>query len=476
MLKITFRQSMLSGFLLIAVLLSLAAVRSWLLLERFAENSQSANAQALLIKASIQEVSARTVDSERSMRQYLVLNDKALRTRFDTNLAQASANIAQLQSMPGQLFGALPDDWRRAAEALSQGVHEGWPESRLLPYLASLGELNTALDERGQRWITEQNSVRAQELEQSRLYLTAWVTLAVLGAFLVALSMGWWLSRPVMAIERIIMRLGASRFDEAVQVHGPDDLRQIGQRLDWLRIRLRDLEADRERALRHVSHELKTPLTALREGIGLLKDEVGGPLGATQAEIVDILQHNVLSLQRHIEGLLRLNALSNVALGVHQQPVSLSALLHAVVHGRALQIQARHLRVEQHAPPLSALLDEEKLGVVLDNLLSNAIDFSPDGGLIRLQASLSDRCLRIVCSDQGPGVALSDVERIFEPFAQGQRMPAVARQGSGVGLSIVRELMVAMGGRIQLLNGGSDEGGAIFQIEMPCERAAGKET
>ena len=60
MLKITFRQSMLSGFLLIAVLLSLAAVRSWLLLERFAENSQSANAQALLIKASIQEVSART--------------------------------------------------------------------------------------------------------------------------------------------------------------------------------------------------------------------------------------------------------------------------------------------------------------------------------------------------------------------------------------------------------------------------------
>ena len=160
---------------------------------------------------------------------------------------------------------------------------------------------------------------------------------------------------------------------------------------------------------------------------------------------------------------------------MHKQPVSLSALLHAVVHGRALQIQARHLRVEHHAPPLCALLDEEKLGVVLDNLLSNAIDFSPDGGLIRLQASLGERRLRIVCSDQGPGVALADAERIFEPFAQGQRVPAVARQGSGVGLSIVRELMAAMGGRVQLLNGGGDDGGAVFQIELPCEIFTGKE-
>ena len=81
------------------------------------------------------------------------------------------------------------------------------------------------------------------------------------GAFLVALAMSWWLSRPIGSIERAIEHLGESRFDEPVTVGGPVDLRQVGRRLDWLRRRLEALESDRERTLRHVSHELKTPLT-----------------------------------------------------------------------------------------------------------------------------------------------------------------------------------------------------------------------
>jgi len=117
----------------------------------------------------------------------------------------------------------------------------------------------------------------------------------------VAVVMGWWLVRPVRHLEQAIVRLGASRFDEPVTVGGPADLRQLGKRVDWLRQRLAELEADRERALRHVSHELKTPLTALKEGVSLLREEVPGPLGEGQREVVDILQHTVRVLQEQIE-------------------------------------------------------------------------------------------------------------------------------------------------------------------------------
>ena len=110
------------------------------------------------------------------------------------------------------------------------------------------------------------------------MHLTLLVAAAVMGAFLVALAMGWWLSRPIQTLERSIGRLGGDFFDEPVIVQGPADLRQGGGRLDWLRLRLGELEANRERTLRHVSRELTTPLTALREEIALLQEGVVGLL------------------------------------------------------------------------------------------------------------------------------------------------------------------------------------------------------
>ncbi len=470
MIRISFRQSMLAGFLLIALLLSWAAVRSWLVLEQFVEQSRRGSEQALQLTASIQELAERTVDLERSTRQFMVLSDPALLERFDANVGHSLEAIQRLEAIPGESLGTLPGDWRQAIEQLSHGLHRSAPRADLLPFLSRLTEVNSELGNSGQRWVDEQHATMMTELEQGRLRLTRLVAAAVGGAFLVALAMSWWLSRPIESIERSIEHLGESRFDAPVMVRGPADLRRVGRRLDWLRRRLGELEADRERTLRHVSHELKTPLTALREGIALLQEGVVGSLEGSQQEVVDILQHNVMTLQGHIESLLRLNATSLDARQLSYRPLLLKKLLADVVHGRELQIQARRLTVQRDAPAITRLLDGEKLQVALDNLLSNAIDFSPEGGLIRLEATVTNDTLCIACIDQGPGIANEDARRIFEPFVQGSRPAPTPRQGSGVGLSIVRELTAAMGGRVLLVPSSEKAPGANFRIEVPCER------
>ena len=472
MIRLSFRQSMLAGFLLIALLLSWAALRSWLVLEQFVEQSRQGSEQALQLSASIQELAERTVDLERSTRQFMVLNDAALLGRFDENVGNSLDAVKRLESVPGEPLGKLPGAWRQAVEQLSQGLHQA--ESRasragLVPVLNRLAGVNSELEHTGRRWIDAQQASMLAELEQSRQHLTRLVMAAVVGAFLVALAMGWWLARPIVSLERSIERLGESRFDEPVTVGGPADLRRVGRRLDWLRRRLGELEAERERTLRHVSHELKTPLTALREGIALLQEEVVGSLEGAQLEVVDILQDNVMALQRHIESLLRLNAAAFEARRLCYRPLLLIKLLADVVQGRELQIQARQLSVLADAPAITRTLDGDKLLVALDNLLSNAIDFSPEGGVIRLQAEVVDNILSIACIDQGPGIAAEDAERIFEPFVQGGRASPTPRQGSGVGLSIVRELMTAMGGRVLLMPGNWNAPGANFRIEVPCE-------
>lgn len=463
---------MLSGFMLITLLLSWAALRSWLELEHFVEQSRRSSEQALQLSSSIRELAERTVDLERSSRQFIVLNDAALLERFDENVTHSLEAVKRLESARDNPLGELPGNWRQAVVQLSDSLHQSVPRAVRAPELASilnrLSDLNAELGLNARRWIDERRATMLLELEQSRQHLTRLVAVAVVGAFMVALAMSWWLARPIVCLERSIERLGQSRFDEPVSVHGPADLRRVGRRLDWLRLRLSDLESGRERALRHVSHELKTPLTALREGIALLQEEVVGSLQGAQQEVVDILHHNVMALQRDIESLLRLNAVSFEARRQSCHPLVLRKLLDDVVRGRELQIQSRHLTVQCEAPAITRLLDEEKLQVALDNLLSNAIDFSPEGGVIRLEAALIENCINIACIDQGPGIAAEDAERIFEPFVQGGRASPTPRQGSGVGLSIVRELMTAMGGRVLLVPCIGNAPGAIFRLEVPC--------
>lgn len=467
MIRISFRQGLLLGFTVIVLLLGGAVVRSWLVVERLVEQSRRASAQAVELTAAIQELSDRSIDIERSARQYLVLGDPLLHQRFAAHLAQSLVVIDRLEQQAAEPLTPLLAGWRSVAEALRDSLEKKIGEGDLAPLLRRLSELNGSLNQARQRWIDAQSRTMLADLEQSRLRL-GWQVAMALGALpMVLLAMVWWLLRPIRQLESAIGRLGTNRFDEEIRVGGPADLRQLGHRLDWLRLRLAELEADRERALRHVSHELKTPLTALKEGVALLQDEVLGDLGENQREVVEILQHNVANLQQQIESLLSLNAAVFEARSLQPARVELARLIQRIVQRRELHAQSRQVSVAVELGDLAvAVLDEEKLSVVLDNLLSNAIDFSPPGGVVRLVVRRGEAGLRFECIDEGPGIAPEDRQRIFDPFVQGRQAAPAPRRGSGVGLSIVRELVRVMGGQSGLE---SAERGAHFFVELPDE-------
>jgi two-component system sensor histidine kinase GlrK len=129
-----------------------------------------------------------------------------------------------------------------------------------------------------------------------------------------------------------------------------------------------------------------------------------------------------------------------------------------------LQWRARELTIEIIGERVLVALDPEKIGVVLANLLSNAIRYSPLQSTIRLELSILPGLVCIDIRDQGAGVALVDRERIFEPFYRGQHQPTDVVRGSGIGLSIVHEYVAAHGGRIELL---AEPVGAHFRMELP---------
>jgi two-component system sensor histidine kinase GlrK len=463
----SFQQLLLFAFLLITALLVGVALRSVFQYDALMTQSRDAAARALTLSGAAQSLAERSAAMERAGRQSLVLNDAVLRRRFDDAARDAHGVIDRL--VANGLTVEAADEWREqiaAIEAQMIGPQETAlaRESTMALQFRDLDGYNTQIAQQAQMQIETQNTALDDRIESARTRLMREVLAASGLAVALALAFGIWLARPFKRLERAIVVMGENRLDEPIDIRGPSDVRRVSEQLEWLRLRLTELDADKARFLRHVSHELKTPLAALREGVSLLEDGVTGALNPAQREVAQILQQNTVALQGQIEALLRFNAAAFEARQLHRERVALLPLIEEQVYAQRLQWQAQGLEVRTEGEDLQVTADRTKLGTAIANLLSNAIRFSTRGGLITLRVSGEPGVARIEIADAGPGIAQGDRQRIFEPFFRGERQPEHAVKGTGIGLSIVQEYIAAHGGSVELL---ADGPGARFRIELP---------
>ena len=264
--------------------------------------------------------------------------------------------------------------------------------------------------------------------------------------------------------------MGQGELHKAVHVDGPQDLVYFGERLDWMRRRLLKLEEQKTRFLQHVSHELKTPLTAMREGADLLAEGVAGKLSEEQQRIARILHSNSVQLQRRIEDLLNYSALQTKKAALIKYEANLKQIVDAVLQDQNLIIMSKGLRMDLSCPELMLDCEEKKIKIIVDNLLSNAVKFSPPKGCIRIWTSEINGFAQLDIVDAGPGVDEADREKVFEPFYQGRRVLESHVRGTGLGLSIAREYALAHGGNIELVPHHGT--GAHFRLLLPLRDMA----
>ncbi|WP_236962358.1 sensor histidine kinase [Hydrogenophaga sp. SL48] len=466
-LRFSFPQLLLVAFLLIGALLGAAALRALFTLDTMMAQGRESTAQAIALSTAAQSLRERSLTMERAARQSLVLGDRQLRQRFFEAAGQSRDILRRLEG--NELPADFSRNWLRPLAEV-EALLEGPPETafdRERAVARAFRELDghsASIAQQVQTIIGNRNDALQSRVEDSRRQLTQQVLGSIALAAVMALGFGVWLARPFQRLEKAIVRLGENRLDLPIDIPGPPDVRRVSQQLEWLRLRLTELDADKARFLRHVSHELKTPLASLHEGVAVLGDGVAGPLNPSQAEVVTILQHNTQLLQHQIETLLRFNAAAFEARQLQREPTDLLALVEEQIEAQRLRWQSHQLEVRAEGRSLVVPVDRQKMASAIGNLLSNAIRFSPPGGQIRLVLQSDAGLASLHVIDQGPGVAEADGQRIFEPFYRGERQPADTVRGSGIGLSIVREYIEAHGGRVQLL---PERQGAHFCIELP---------
>ena len=267
------------------------------------------------------------------------------------------------------------------------------------------------------------------------------------------------------AIDHAISELGRGTFSRPIEVSGPRDLERLGAQLEWLRLRLLDLAQERNRFLRHMSHELKTPLANIREGAELLMDGAVGPMDNAQREVVAILRDNGIKLHRLIENLLSFSAWQKESVGLELSDFRIRPVVKQVIEAQQLTVVSQRVRLEVKVDDLMLRADRGKVRLIIENLLSNAIKYSPKGGTVYLHAAKQDTQLVIDVADAGAGIPPEERARVFEAFYTGRPPAGVQVKGTGIGLSVVLEFVNAHGGKIQIIH--CDYPGAHFRIRMP---------
>src|SRR6266850_1621067 len=370
-----------------------------------------------------------------------------------TQSAALASTVAQEQSLYGRLTGSPRAPL--AAGEITEHVDRLSDSAREV-----LAISNLIVDRE-----VERLRFNAEHVQRSLILLVIFSTAVALS---IALALTRYISRPIAEIDAAIRQLGGADFSQPISVRGPEDLRYLGRRLDWLRRRLDEFETQKSRFLRHVSHELKTPLTALREGAELLNDQVAGPLVPTQVQVVSIMRDNSVKLQRLIEELLDYQRALHAAASLEVRLVELNELVEEAVRGHELAMRAKDQRLVLDLEKAVVEADPEKLRSILDNLLGNAVKFTPGGGTISVLARANGREATIEVIDTGPGVPSEERDSIFDSFFRGRAKASGRIEGTGLGLAIAREFTEAHGGRISVVSGTR---GGHFRVTLPRKTA-----
>ena len=428
--------------------------------------------------------------------------DRLGELRFD--FAQSLADLHSLSLAPrvrfevSGLYGRWDSYWQLFAKyRVLNRLDEGARQSLLETQLSSLDDVQRQLSlvsEAAQTVVLEQ-ALRSAEVS-GRARRLSWSIAA--SALLVCLLILWWtirsINRPLTLLTRGTQAVADGEFSVQLETRGTDELSQLASSFNQMVRRLGEAERTKKDFLSHVSHELKTPLASMYETNELLLEEIAGPLNEAQKRFLAL---NLDSSRRLSAMISKLLDLSRLEAGVMEYDIrrhDLADLVRTAMAGFEARARELEVRFVLHSPQNGVLVDcdRDRMIQVVQNLVDNALKFSPRDGAVELRifppgvsqvspdwvdqtdsaiSQLSEEMVLLEVADSGPGIPAEQKPLVFRRFHQvnnsGGRHPT---GGVGLGLTICGEITEAHQGWMGLRD---NEGtGCVFMVALPATESA----
>ena len=276
------------------------------------------------------------------------------------------------------------------------------------------------------------------------------------------------ITRPVAALGRAAQQIEAGNLAARVDVRSQDELGGLGHAFNRMALALQEQERLRRNLVADVAHELRTPLSGIQGTVEALQDGVF-PLDAASLEPIHA---QALLLNRLVDDLRTLALADAGELALNMDTVNLTALLTRACEGLRGNAQAGHVELvytpSAQATPIMVRGDAARLTQVAVNLLDNALQHTPSGGVVTVTTQLVDATVVWRVTDTGSGIAAEDLPHIFERFYRTDRSRSRATGGSGLGLAIVKQIVLAHGGTVAVHSPPPEQArGTQFVVTLP---------
>jgi len=453
------------------------------------------------LRVTSTEQIARLGQMSNDAEKYLVTRDSGYLIKLGQTGAAFGAELQRLRAAPlssseKTWLAPLDTHWKSVESSIQSLAqrHNASGEPVVRAAVVQLQQTVEQVQVETQQLAAAAQDAMATELRQSEQSARSaerlsWIS--GIGALLLSILLSAVLARsivqPLERLKRGTHEVAAGRFDYRLAAPGRDEFAQVARDFNSMTERLDELDRMKNDFVSKVSHDLKTPLSSMQETIGVLLDELPGPLTEKQRQLLEL---NRDSGRRLASMLSKLLDLSRIEAGLQPD----FQMVDVVQIARQSVLRMNRAREERGlqatvAEPLKRLLvrgDAAGIAQVLDNLLENAIKFSPQGGEVAVTlADMSSRDERvpparwnavkrrglggdavlITVSDEGPGVPDADKDRVFARFYQAEAGRAIPARGVGLGLAICLEIVTAHGGVIWVSN--NTPKGSVFNVLLP---------
>ena len=459
--------------LIFAIIYAVFAVTS------YTEQSQKTLFKTVNTTESSRLILEKLVSMERSIRQYQVLEETEIFYSYQEQRAQFISSIESLQiyDLDPNLAAKL-ETLQHNENLLFQTItvkiknnHQKLEKYDLDAFDSLTKQARLIIDEGEIKLGIEASSLytNADHVRKNLVYLAlASISLALFLAFLFV----HFLTRPIKEIGMAIRNLGNKGFKKKIVIHGPNDLFELGQYLEWLRQRLDRLEYEKQQFIRNISHELKTPLATLKEGTDLLADNVVGELNTEQQEIIELMKMGNININDLVQNLLEYQRALSAKISLNYSVFRMSTLIEKIIEDYQLLLRSKNIKVISNPTNTNVNADFEKLRIIISNLFSNAVKFSPENSSISLKIHFKNNIVQILIEDQGPGIPKEIQHLIFKDFYKGSTPLSWKVKGTGLGLALVKHYINTHKGSIKLLPSKNEYCGARFYIQIPQNKEA----
>jgi two-component system sensor histidine kinase GlrK len=449
----------LIGFFTAVAPLCLAILFTVQALEELSSSQLALTRQVIEVTRQGQQIEAELRELERHIRQYLTLFDPELARLAEEERSHLQQQLNELRARvgdPGLDTTGLANSLKNLDLAQIDLPESTTEPPDTTPYAKYMEDAFEVIKEQRsnlsvwlQNWVDQLLEANAAQTEAVIHSMLMQLSFLAAGTLALLLLFSYWINKPVQDLSKEIDKLGTTGLSHIIKISGPEEVAELGRKLEWLRKRLHEFDQQKAQFQRHISHELKTPLASLREGTDLLAEQVTGHLSQQQREVVYIIRQNAIELQRMIENLVEYNQLPQQELVFEE--IELVNLWQEILSNYLITISQKGLALKVRHKVDRWVADRHKLKTTVDNLLSNAVNYTPEGGEIEVVWRSRSANLIVEVANSGDPIPPADSERVFEPFYQSTAKRTGPIKGSGVGLSVARECIELQGGTLTLV-------------------------